>query len=136
MKHYDVVAAVVLVDDRILCVQKGKTRYTYTSYKFEFPGGKVEPGESQQEALSREIREELGYSIIVGEKIISIHHDYPDFSITMTAFKCTAQDTELTLTEHVTARWLTVNELDCLNWAAADIPVVEAVKKINNLCNL
>jgi 8-oxo-dGTP diphosphatase len=86
MKHYNVVAAVVCHDGKYLCMQKGKTKFEYTSYKWEFPGGKIEPGETPQQALARELMEEMEYLVEVGEELVTVNHEYPDFSITMTAF--------------------------------------------------
>ena len=88
MKHYNVVAAVVCHDGKYLCMQKGKTKFEYTSYKWEFPGGKIEPGETPQQALVRELMEEMEYLVEVGEELVTVNHEYPDFSITMTAFLC------------------------------------------------
>lgn len=86
MKHYNVVAAVVCHDGKYLCMQKGKTKFEYTSYKWEFPGGKIELGETPQQALARELMEEMEYPVEVGEELVTVNHEYPDFSITMTAF--------------------------------------------------
>lgn len=78
-KHYNVVAAVIRKDGKYFCVKKGRTKYSYTSYKYEFPGGKIEPGETPQEALRRELAEELDYDISVGCLLVAARHDYPDF---------------------------------------------------------
>lgn len=123
--HYDVVAAVVTDGHYILCVKKGKTRYSYTSYKYEFPGGKVEAGETPEEALRRELMEEMHYAVTVGRHLVTVTHDYPDFSITLHAYMCTAQDPQsYVLSEHVEACWLTADELYALDWAAADRDIV------------
>lgn len=86
MKHYNVVAAVVCHDGKFHCIQKGKTKFEYTCYKWEFPGGKIEPEETPQQALALE---EMVYSVEVGEVLVTVNHEYPDFSITMTAYLCT-----------------------------------------------
>lgn len=125
MKHYNVVAAVIEHEDKILCVQRGQTKYDYTAYKYEFPGGKIEPGETPRQALHREILEELKYDIEVGEQLITVNHQYPDFSITMTAFRCTALHSHPTLTEHISAQWLKPAEMTSLDWAEADKPIVD-----------
>lgn len=125
MKHYDVVAAIIIHNDRILCVQRGASKYTYVSNKYEFPGGKIEAGESEADALVREISEELAMDIVVLKKFLTVEHSYPDFSLTMHSFLCEVKTRELTLTEHIDAQWLLSNELEPLDWAAADIPIVE-----------
>ena len=133
MKHYQVVAAVIEFGNRFLCVERGKTRYAYTSFKYEFPGGKIEPGETAREALHREIIEELNYDVSVGEELITVEHIYPDFSIKMTAFHCTAHHDHPTLSEHVEAQWLKADELGTLDWAEADKGIVEKMMKMKPL---
>ena len=129
MKHYNVVAAVVCHDGKYLCMQKGKTKFEYTSYKWEFPGGKIEPGETPQQALARELMEEMEYPVEVGEKLVTVNHEYPDFSITMTAFLCTPKGDAYGFKrrEHADSKWCSKNELMWLDWAAADIDVVEGI---------
>lgn len=125
MKHYDVVAAVVCKDDRYLCVQRGRTKFVYTSFKWEFPGGKIEPGETPRQALARELMEEMDYPITVGDAVVTVRHEYPNFSITMTAYLCTPQSDTFHLNEHVAYRWCEKEELAELDWAAADVGIVE-----------
>ena len=127
MKTIDVVAAVIVRDGKILCVQRPEHTKEYVSLKWEFPGGKVEVGESREEALVREIREELSIDIEVSEFLMTVEHTYPDFHLTMHVFKCVLDQGEITLNEHVDAKWLSVEELDQLVWAAADVPVVESL---------
>ena len=129
MKHYNVVAAVVCHDGKYLCMQKGKTKFEYTSYKWEFPGGKIEPGETPQQALARELMEEMEYPVEVGEELVTVNHEYPDFSITMTAFLCTLKgDADgFKRREHADSKWCSKEELKGLDWAAADIDVVEGI---------
>ena len=127
MKHYNVVAAVVCHKDQFLCMQRGKTKFEYTSFKFEFPGGKIEPGETPQEALHRELLEEMNYDVHVGRELVTVEHAYPDFSITMTAFLCTADSTDFVMNEHVASAWKTKEELVQLDWAAADVDIVKAL---------
>jgi 8-oxo-dGTP diphosphatase len=125
LKIIKVVAAVIACGDRILAVQRGPGKYPYISYKFEFPGGKVEIGEGPEEALCREIQEELGMTITVNGFLMTVEHPYPDFELQMHCYHCTVPDTDLQLTEHVQALWCLPSELRDLDWAAADIPVVE-----------
>jgi 8-oxo-dGTP diphosphatase len=126
-KHIHVVAAVVEHEGRVLCVQRGATRYAYTAHRWEFPGGKVEPGETEPQALARELREELELDIEPQELITIVNHEYPDFCITMAAYRCQAASGEprFVLREHRAALWLLPSQLDSLDWAAADKPIVE-----------
>ena len=111
----------------MICVQRLMNAREYISLKWEFPGGKVEVGESREEALVREIREELSVDIEVLEFLKTVEHAYPDFHLIMHVFKCVLDDSEITLNEHVGLRWLSVDELGQLDWAAADIPVVKSL---------
>lgn len=128
-KHYNVVAAVIRKDGKYFCVKKGRTKYSYTSYKYEFPGGKIEPGETPQEALRRELAEELDYDISVGKLLVSVCHDYPDFSITLNAYLCEPLSDAFTLSEHVDYAWLKASDLHTVDWAAADLGVVRCLDK-------
>ena len=119
-KHYNVVAAVVEVDGKVLCMQRGESRYDYTGYHWEFPGGKIEPGESPEQAVHRELLEEMDFDVEVHEMLASVTHDYPDFTITLAAYRCTAATTAFTMREHVASRWLPWEELKSLPWCAAD----------------
>jgi 8-oxo-dGTP diphosphatase len=124
MKSIEVVAAIIYYKDKILCVQRGENKYPYVSNKFEFPGGKLENGETKTEALKREISEELNMDINIQEEFLTVNHEYPDFKITMHSFKCKCESQELKLTEHISMEWLSINELRKLDWAEADIPIV------------
>lgn len=119
-RHYNVVAAVVEVDGNVLCMQRGLTRYSYTSHLWEFPGGKIEPGETPQQALHRELLEEMDLDVQVHELLATVTHDYPDFSITLAAYRCSAATTAFTMREHAASRWLPWDELPSLDWCAAD----------------
>ena len=127
MKHYHVVAAVVCREHRYLCMQKGQTRFEYTTLKYEFPGGKIELGETPEEALRRELMEEMDYPVTVGAHLVSVHHAYPDFEITLEAYLCHAEQDDFTLNEHHAFCWLPAERLHELDWAAADIGIVEAL---------
>ncbi|MBL7914914.1 MAG: (deoxy)nucleoside triphosphate pyrophosphohydrolase [Bacteroidia bacterium] len=123
--HYEVVAAIIRSKDKILCVQRGKSKYDYISDKYEFPGGKMEAGETKEETIKREVLEELNMVIEIQEQFLTVIHHYPDFSITMHSFICSCENPNLTLTEHIDFKWLLKDELSNLNWAAADLPIVE-----------
>ncbi|MPW44755.1 (deoxy)nucleoside triphosphate pyrophosphohydrolase [Acinetobacter guerrae] len=125
MKNLNVVAAVIYYQDKILCAQKSAHKYPYLSNKYEFPGGKVESEESYEEALIREIREELNLNIEVKEYLLTIKHSYPDFNIQLVTFSCMVNSIEeLALNEHQDVQWYTIDDLEQLDWASADIPIV------------
>ena len=121
-KHIEVVAAIIVRDGRIFATQRG-----YGEWKdwWEFPGGKIEPGESTEDALKREIREELATEIEVDELLTTVEYDYPKFHLTMHCYLCTIISGDLSLLEHEDARWLALDELDCVKWLPADKDVVE-----------
>lgn len=121
-KHIEVVAAIILRDGRIFATQRG-----YGEWKdwWEFPGGKIEPGESTEDALKREIREELATEIEVDELLTTVEYDYPKFHLTMHCYLCTIISGDLSLLEHEDARWLALDELDCVKWLPADKDVIE-----------
>ena len=98
-KHYNVVAAVIEVGGKVLCMQRGESRYDYTSHHWEFPGGKIEPGETPQQAVHRELLEEMELDVEVHELLATVTHDYPDFTITLAAYRCTASTTAFTMRE-------------------------------------
>lgn len=133
-KHYHVVAAVIEHEGRYLCMQKPQTRYAYTSYHWEFPGGKVEQGESEPEALRRELQEEMDYDIEPQRHLITVEHSYPDFSLSLSCWLCTAQTTDFVRKEHADHRWLTPAEMQSLDWCEADAPVIELLYKSADHC--
>jgi len=126
-KHLEVVAAILIYNDRILCMERGAGKYAYVSNKFEFPGGKIEPGEAKHTALERELREEMEINVIIKESDIymTVNHEYPDFSLTMYAFKCNLVNPNFIRKEHVDSKWLLPGELKALDWAPADKPIVQ-----------
>ena len=130
MKHYDVVAAVIVDDGKVLCLRKGRTRYPYTSHKWEFPGGKIEEGETPKEALEREILEEMACSVSAKERIIAVDCEYPDFSVTLDAYLCKAKSQSFVLKEHEAFMWATAEEMEKMDWCAADVPIAKAVAEM------
>ncbi|MDO4948744.1 MAG: (deoxy)nucleoside triphosphate pyrophosphohydrolase [Bacteroidales bacterium] len=127
MRHIHVSAAIFIRDGRVLSTQRG-----YGEWKdwWEFPGGKIEPGESAEDALKREIREEMGTDIAVERLLITIDYDYPKFHITMYCFQCSVAQGELTLLEHEDAKWLNRKEIDSVKWLPADKDVVALLKSM------
>jgi 8-oxo-dGTP diphosphatase len=124
MKKIEVVAAIICYENEILCVQRPENKLPYISRKFEFPGGKIEQGETQKEALRRELQEELKINPSIQDAFLTVVHPYPDFELTMHSFICNVNNKEITLTEHIDSKWLKINELADLDWAAADVPIV------------
>lgn len=125
-KQIEVVAAIIREGDRIFATQRG-----YGEFKdgWEFPGGKVEPGEAPQDALIREIREELDTEIEVGKLVNTVEYDYPKFHLTMHCYFCTIKSGKLVLKEHEAAKWLTKENLDSVDWLPADEGLIEKLKR-------
>lgn len=126
MKIIKVVAAIIIHDDRIFATQRG-----YGEFKdgWEFPGGKIEEGETSQQALVREIQEELDTEIEVGDLFDTVEYDYPAFHLSMDCFFCTIKSGNLVLKEHEAARWLTRDNLDSVEWLPADQGLIEKLKE-------
>ena len=126
MKTIRVVAAVIKVEDKIFATQRG---YGDLKGGWEFPGGKIEEGETPKEALKREIMEELDTEIEVGELIDVIEYDYPDFHLSMGCYWCSVVCGDLVLKEHEEARWLRKDELMDVEWLPADVKVIGKIKE-------
>ena len=130
MKTIDVVAAIILKDGCILATQRG---YGDQAGGWEFPGGMVEEGETPQQALAREIKEELEADIEVGEYLVTAEHDYEKFHLSMRCYLCSLKSEHVELTEHSDARWLDATNIDSVDWLPADAQVVDAIKAANVL---
>lgn len=126
-KRIEVVAAIIQDGDKIFATQRG-----YGEFKdgWEFPGGKMEPGETAQEALVREIKEELDTEIAVGDLIDTVEYDYPKFHLTMHCFLCTIISGDLVLKEHEAAKWLTKDTLDSVDWLPADEGLIDRLRQL------
>lgn len=127
MKYIDVVGAAIMKDGKLFVAQRPEGKEV--GLKWEFPGGKIEVGESPKEALVREIMEELGTLIEVNHYIATVRHQYSSFHLTMQVFQCTLIGPEPVLTEHVAGKWITAGEIDSLDWAPADYKILDAVKQ-------
>lgn len=127
MKTIKVVAAIIVHDNKIFATQRG-----YGEFKggWEFPGGKIEVGETPEEAIVREIMEELEIEIQVGDKIDTVEYDYPDFHLSMDCFFCIIKSGEPVLKEHEAAKWLTADKLTSVDWLPADITLIEKIRRI------
>ena len=127
MKKIEVVAAIVQDGEKIFATQRG-----YGEFKdgWEFPGGKIEPGESKETALARELKEELDMEVEIGELFETVEYDYPQFHLTMHCYLCQLAKEKFVLKEHEAARWLGKNQLDEGAWLPADEGIVEKLKSI------
>jgi 8-oxo-dGTP diphosphatase len=124
-KTVNVVAGAIVSAGRLFATQRG---YGDWAGWWEFPGGKIEPGETPDEALRRELREELALEVRVGEEVARVEYDYPKFHLSMRLYLCTHEG-EPTLKEHSAARWLSKDELEAVRWLPADIEAVDTLKK-------
>ena len=129
MKQIEVVAAIIYKDGGYFATQRG---YGEFEGMWEFPGGKIEPGESREVALKREIQEELGVDITIDEFLCTTNYDYPSFHLTMHCYICSIEAGEIVLREHKSAQWLTPETLDSVEWLPADKEVIDKLKYNNN----
>ena len=130
MKKVEVVAAIIKHKDRILCCQRETNKLAYLSEKWEFPGGKIEKGESKEQALIREIDEELDMEIYDLKYALNVVHEYADFELTMYTYFASTKQTKFKLHAHKDAVWALLEEFNSFDWAAADIPIVEFLQKL------
>lgn len=129
MKQIEVVAAIIHHDGAYFATQRG---YGEFEGMWEFPGGKIEPGESREDALKREIQEELGVDIYIKELLCTTEYDYPTFHLTMHCYLCSVASGEIELQEHKSAQWLTAETLDTIEWLPADKDVIDKLKTFIN----
>ena len=125
-KQIRVVAAIIRRDDTVFATQRG-----YGNYKdwWEFPGGKIEAGETPEDALVREIQEELKTRIAIDSFLTAVEYDYPEFHLSMDCFWCHIEEGQLTLLEHEAARWLPLDHLRQVNWLPADVLVIDKIEQ-------
>ena len=123
----EVVAALIRAEDRFMICRRpeGKAR----AMLWEFPGGKIEPGETPRQALVRECREELDIDVTVGEKLMTVVHEYPDLTVCLSLFLCSAADGEPQLKEHSDMRWITAAETDGYAFCPADADILKMIKE-------
>lgn len=131
MKTIEVVAAIIVRNREILCMQRNKSELAYISEKFEFPGGKIEKDEMKHEALMRELKEEMDIDINISESdfFMTVDHVYPDFRIIMYSYLCEVNSLEFKLNDHIGFKWLSREDLYTLDWAPADLPIVDKLFK-------
>lgn len=127
MKHLQVACAIIEQDGKVLCTQRSETMSL--PLKWEFPGGKIRSGESAEDCLQRELVEELGARITIGHALPPHTHHYETFSVTLYPFVCTIASGVITLHEHSAMIWLSSGELHTLDWAEADLPVIEEYRR-------
>lgn len=125
MKHIEVVAAVIIKDGKCLCTKRNISNYKYLSYKYEFPTAEVGYGESFEDALTREMFEELSAEVKVHDLCLTLEHTYPDFMLTLRAYYCELISSDIELNKHIESVWLLASQLDQLDWVDAHIPIVE-----------
>lgn len=134
MKQVTTVAGVILnSENKILCTLRDKGKYEYVSFKWEFPGGKVEEGETQHQTLIRELWEELEIEVEIEDFFYQVEHDYPDFHLSMALYKCKLLSKEIKQNVHKEIKWLSPKEIMQLDWAEADLPVAEEI--FNKMAN-
>ena len=126
MKQIEVVAAIIIYNNEIFCTQR--PNIGEVALKWEFPGGKIEINESNEQALVREIKEELNCDITINEYFTSVKHQYKSFHLLMHCYKCTLISDKIILNDHIDYCWLPVNELKKLDWAPADLPIIRKLE--------
>jgi len=129
----EVVAAIIKVENKFLCCQRDENKYKYISKKFEFPGGKVEKNETNEEALIREIKEELNLEIYINRFFATINYSYPDFDIKMHCFLCSLREFNIKLNDHISFELLDLESIQSLDWVPADLELIRLLKDENGI---
>lgn len=125
----EVVAAIIIYEGKFLCCQRGDHKFSYISNRFEFPGGKIEQGEITEDALKREIKEELNLDIMVNKHVLKINYQYPDFNLIMDCFLCSVSDFKIKLNDHISYKLVDLKDLKSLEWVPADIELVDYLEE-------
>lgn len=127
MKHLEVVGAIFCCNKKVLAMQRGEGKYSYSSFKYEFPGGKIEAGESKTEALKRELREEMNVEVAISESqyFTTVNYIYSDFSITMDTYLIPVGTFPFSEVVHVGHQWVDIERIRDLDWLGADFPIIE-----------
>lgn len=134
MKQIKAVAGLIINQNgEVLCTQRSAGKQEYTSFKWEFPGGKVEEGETDHQALKRELQEELEIEVEILDKFFQVEHTYPDFHLSMPVYLCKLKSNDIKLMVHKSSMWLKPSEMMTLEWVEADIPVAQKAVNFNFL---
>tara|TARA_Y200000002_G_scaffold329756_1_gene294047 strand:- start:1863 stop:2258 length:396 start_codon:yes stop_codon:yes gene_type:complete len=129
----EVVAAIIKVRNKFLCCQRSKNKYNYLSRKFEFPGGKVEKNETKEEALIREIKEELCLDVLIDKFFTTINYSYPDFDLEMHCFFCSVEQLDIKLNDHISYELIELEKLKKLDWVPADLKLISLLENNNGI---
>jgi len=134
MKQITTVAGVIINENgEILCTKRDVGKYEYVSLKWEFPGGKVEDGETQKQTLERELREELEIKVDIGDFFYQVEHNYPDFHLSMAVYECKFHKQNISMNVHKALKWVKAEDLMALDWAEADRPVAQKIFDLHNV---
>ena len=128
-KHIEVVGGIFIRKGKVLASMRGESKYAYVAHKYEFVGGKIEAGETPEQALTRELCEEMGAKIEVISHYMSVTHEYPDFIVTLSVYECEMLS-DFVLNEHESYAWLAPSELNPEEWAPADADMIETLKRV------
>lgn len=129
-KTLQVVGAIIVKDGRILAVKRGANKNQAVAYKYEFVGGKVESGETEQEALKREVYEEMDYDVQVGEEFMRVNYEYEDVFVELNTYFCKPLSERFALKEHLEYKWLSPDDLFSVEWAPADYGIISQLTKL------